>query len=143
MVKNADKLGSEVTVKNDAIILKTGRFLRKYRIDEIPQLFNILLGDMSFVGTRPEVPKYVDAYTDEMLATLLLPAGVTSMTSVLFKNEANILDGAENPDEIYLNNILPIKMKHNLEYVKNFSFKQDIFIILYTIKKVFIDERTP
>ena len=94
---------------------KAGEKIRKLRIDEIPQLFNIMIGDMSFVGTRPEVPQYVMAYTDEMKATLLLPAGVTSETSILYRDEDKLLKNVENVDEIYVREILPVKMKMNLK----------------------------
>ncbi len=109
MVKNADKLGSLVTVDNDSRITKVGAFLRKLRLDELPQIFNVLFGTMSFVGTRPEVSRYVDKYTDEMLATLLLPAGVTSLASIKFKDEAELLEKADDVDRVYINEILPQK----------------------------------
>lgn len=121
MVANAELMGTNLTVKNDSRITKTGAFLRKYRIDEFPQLFNILKGEMSFVGTRPEVTKYVEHYTDEMYATLLLPAGVTSIASVEFKNEEELLHGASDPESKYISEVLPQKMKLNLQYVKSFS----------------------
>lgn len=136
MVKNAENLGANVTIDNDPRITKVGKYLRKFRIDEIPQIFNIFLGDLSFVGVRPEVPKYVEKYTDEMYATLLMPAGVTSLTSILYKNEAELLKSSQNPDETYVNEILPKKMKYNLEYIKNFNFWGDIKIMLKTIKAV-------
>ena len=136
MVKNAEKIGTHVTTDHDPRITKAGKYLRKFRIDEIPQIFNIILGDLSFVGVRPEVPKYVEKYTSEMYATLLLPAGVTSLASILYKNEAKLLKTSQNPDETYINEILPRKMKYNLEYIKNFNFFGDIKIILKTIKAV-------
>jgi len=137
MVINAESLGSQVTIKNDSRITNVGAFLRKYRIDEFPQLFNILKGEMSFVGTRPEVLKYVEHYTNEMLATLLLPAGVTSLASVEFKDEEKLLQDAIDPDAQYINEILPKKMKLNLHYLSDFSLKSDIIIVLKTIKDVF------
>ena len=133
MVSNADKIGTQVTVGNDARITKIGAVLRKYRLDELPQLLNVLSGDMSFVGTRPEVPRYVAGYTDEMKATLLLPAGITSEASILFKEEAELLEGVENADEAYINDILPIKMKYNLEAIENFSFLTDIATMIRTV----------
>ena len=136
MVKNAEQLGSKVTTENDPRITKVGKYLRKLRIDELPQIFNIISGDLSFVGVRPEVPKYVEKYTDEMYATLLLPAGVTSLTSILYKNESDLLKASDNPDETYVSKILPQKMRHNLEYIKNFNFFDDIKIIFKTIKAV-------
>lgn len=125
--------GSQVTLKNDSRVTHIGGVLRKYRLDELPQLLNILKGDMSFVGTRPEVKKYVDCYTDEMYATLLLPAGVTSLASIKYKDEDRLLASAENSDDVYVNEILPQKMKYNLEYIKNFSFGKDIWLMLSTV----------
>ena len=132
MVKNADKLGSQVTTKNDARVTRTGRFLRKYRLDETSQLFNVLSGDMSFVGTRPEVPKYVERYTDEMYATLLLPAGVTSEASIMYKDEEKLLAEAESADEAYVNQVLPQKMKFNLANLRYFGLTREMGIILRT-----------
>ena len=124
MVDNASKLGAAVTVDNDSRITKVGAFLRKYRMDEFPQLFNILAGDMTLVGTRPEVPKYVKKYTKEMYATLLLPAGLTSRTSIAYKDEDKLLGKAvdeESTDNIYINEVLPAKMRYNLESMKHFG----------------------
>lgn len=136
MVVNADQKGSLVTVKNDSRITKAGEKIRKLRIDELPQLFNILKGDMSFVGTRPEVGKYVAAYTDEMKATLLLPAGVTSQASIRFKNEEVLLQNAENVDEIYVREILPRKMEWNLKAIRELGVLKDMYIIIETILAV-------
>ena len=133
MVENAEKLGTQVTTDGDNRITKSGKWLRKFRIDEFPQIFNIIKGDLSFVGTRPEVPKYVKHYTPEMMATLLLPAGVTSPASILYKDEAEFLKGSKNPDETYVNEILPQKMTYNLEYIKNFGLIYDIKIMIKTI----------
>lgn len=133
MVANADKIGAQVTVSNDNRITRIGSIIRKYRIDEIPQLFNILLGDMSLVGTRPESVHYVKHYTPEMMATLLLPAGVTSEASILYKDEAELLDQADDVDRVYIEEILPEKMKYNLESIKKFSFIQEIGTMIKTI----------
>lgn len=133
MVNNAEKVGAQVTTKGDNRITRVGNLLRKLRIDEIPQLFNIILGDMSFVGTRPEVVKYVNEYTDDMMATLLLPAGITSEASILYKDEAELLDGVENVDKTYTNEVLPEKMKYNLEGLETFSFFNDIRTMVKTI----------
>lgn len=138
MVKNADRLGSEVTVHRDPRITRLGKYLRKYRLDELPQLFNILLGQMTFVGTRPEVPHYVDHYSKKMLATLLLPAGVTSLTSVKYRNEQELLKGADNPDQVYIEQILPAKMEYNLEYLNKISLAYDAKIIGQTLKALFL-----
>ena len=136
MVENAEKLGAQVTTDADSRITKCGKWLRKFRIDEFPQIFNIIKGDLSFVGTRPEVPKYVKHYTPEMMATLLLPAGVTSYTSILYKDEAELLKNSKSPDETYINEILPQKMKYNLEYMKNFGIIYDIKIMIETVVAV-------
>lgn len=137
MVTGADKIGALVTTKNDSRITRVGEKIRKCRLDEIPQLFNILLGDMSFVGTRPEVKKYVDAYTDEMMATLLLPAGVTSLASIQYRDEDEILakyvDEEHSVDEVYVEKILPEKMRYNLKYLKTFSIVEDITLCVKTV----------
>lgn len=137
MINNADKIGSQITTKDDARITRVGRLLRKYRLDEIPQLFNIIVGDMSFVGTRPEVPKFVEKYTDEMMATLLLPAGVTSEASIQYKDEELILTNVKNVDELYVNKILPEKMKYNLKSIEDFSLINDMKTIVKTVIAVF------
>ena len=121
MVVNAPKLGASVTVDNDDRITRVGKVLRKIRADEFPQVFNIINGDMTLVGTRPEVPEYVKKYTKEMYATLLLPAGLTSRTSIAYKDEDKILAGAVDPDEAYVKEVLPAKMKYNLEALKKLS----------------------
>lgn len=133
MVSDAPQKGSQVTVKGDSRVTGVGHFLRKVRLDELPQLLNILKGEMSFVGTRPEVEKYVEAYTPQMYATLLMPAGVTSPASIRYKDEERLLSGEGNPDEIYCNQILPEKMKYNLEYIREFSFWKDIVILFQTV----------
>lgn len=136
MVVNAEKIGTQVTSKNDPRVTKVGRFLRKYRLDELPQIINILKGELSFVGTRPEVPRYVNAYTDEMIATLLLPAGVTSEASIEFKDEEKILDNSDNVDNDYIYKVLPLKMKYNLNYIKLFTVFYDFKIMLRTVAAV-------
>ena len=137
MTADADKKGSLITVSGDNRITKIGAKIRGSRLDEIPQLFNVLMGDMSFVGTRPEVRRYVDMYTPEMLATLLLPAGITSKASLAFKNEdekmSALTKAGLSVDEAYLNHILPEKMKINLEYINNFSFLEDISTCIKTV----------
>ncbi len=132
MVVNADKIGSLVTINNDSRVTMIGKKLRKYRLDEIPQLLNILTGDMTFVGTRPEVPKYVACYTDEMKATLLLPAGVTSKASIEYKDEEKILHEADNTDLVYVERILGEKMRINTESIRAFSFFSDMVLLLRT-----------
>jgi lipopolysaccharide/colanic/teichoic acid biosynthesis glycosyltransferase len=136
MVNNADKIGAQVTTKNDARVTKIGKILRKLRLDEFPQLFNIILGDMSFVGTRPEVVKYVDRYTYEMLATLLLPAGVTSEASIQYKDEELLLANTEDADGTYVNEVLPEKMRCNLRSIEKFSFWGEIKTMVRTVAAV-------
>ena len=136
MVVNADQIGALVTSENDQRVTKIGRVLRKYRLDELPQVFNVLSGKMSIVGTRPEVPKYVDRYTDEMYATLLMPAGITSFASIKFKDEEKLLQDSNNVDEDYINKILPKKMRYNLKYIYRFGFKRDLYLMLKTVKEV-------
>lgn len=140
MVNNADKMGALVTSGNDMRITKVGSKIRKCRLDEIPQLINVLKGEMTFVGTRPEVRKYVEAYNDEMMATLLMPAGVTSLASINYKDEDAIIDKSTSKgmsvDEAYVQNVLPDKMKYNLEYIEDFSFSKDIVVMFNTFKAV-------
>lgn len=136
MVANAEKLGTQVTVNNDMRVTRVGKVLRKFRLDETPQLLNILKGEMSFVGTRPEVQRYVDAYTDEMYATLLLPSGVTSLASIYYKDEERLLAESENANETYINEILPQKMKYNLKYIEDFSFWNDVKLMFKTVAAV-------
>lgn len=141
MIEDADKKGPLVTVEKDSRITKIGNILRKYRLDEVPQLFNVLKGEMTFVGTRPEVKKYVDNYTAEMMATLLIPAGITSRTSIAYKDEDKILEKYRNTtskttDEIYIQYILPQKMKYNLEYLETFSIWNDLKVMIDTFLAV-------
>lgn len=133
MIANADKIGNLVTVGQDSRITKIGSFLRKYRLDELPQLLDVLSGSMSFVGTRPEVPKYVESYTAEMKATLLLPAGITSEASIQYKDEAELLDGATDVDKVYVEKVLPGKMKYNLQAIEKFSFLTEIATMFRTV----------
>ena len=132
MVQNADK-GSQVTVSGDARITRVGKFVRKCRLDEISQLIDVLRGKMTFVGTRPEALKYVEAYTPEMMATLLLPAGITSLASIYYKDEAELLDAAEDTDKVYVEDVLPAKMYYNLKAIETFSFWGDIKVMFMTV----------
>ena len=133
MVNNADKIGTQVTTKGDSRVTRMGKMLRGCRLDELPQLFNVLKGEMSFVGTRPEVEKYVAHYTDEMKATLLMPAGITSRASIEYKDEERLLESAENADEVYIQQVLPEKMKYNLRAIEKFSFWDDIKTMFATV----------
>ena len=132
MVTDADK-GSQVTLSGDARVTRVGKLVRKCRLDEISQLIDVFRGKMTFVGTRPEVTKYTECYTDEMMATLLLPAGITSLASIYYKDEAVLLDGAEDPDLVYTKKILPQKMYYNIKAIENFSFFGDIKILFMTV----------
>jgi len=134
MVVNADQIGTQITVNNDSRITHVGKFLRKTRLDEISQLIDVLRGTLTFVGTRPEVEKYVNQYTDEMKATLLLPAGVTSEASIRYKDESTLLNAAgDEADEIYVAKILPVKMKYNLHSLRTFGLWKDIKIMFMTV----------
>lgn len=132
MVQGADK-GSQVTTGNDARVTRVGKFVRKCRLDEISQLIDVLRGKMTFVGTRPEVPKYTEQYTPEMMATLLLPAGITSLASIYYKDEADLLDAAEDADKVYVEKVLPAKMHYNLRAIEKFGFFGDIKVMFMTV----------
>ena len=132
MVKDADK-GLQVTVGHDARITRVGRIIRKCRLDEISQLIDVLRGTMTFVGTRPEAVKYVSCYTPEMMATLLLPAGITSEASIRYKDEDKLLEVAEDVDSVYVEKILPEKMRYNLYSIEHFSFWKDILTMFRTV----------
>lgn len=133
MVSGAPDKGSQVTVAGDARVTGIGKFLRKVRLDELPQLFNIVKGEMSFVGTRPEVEKYVARYEPEMYATLLMPAGVTSTASIEYKDEEKLLAAGTDVDETYVNQILPAKMEYNLRYIRHYSLAKDFVVLFRTV----------
>lgn len=136
MVSNADKIGTAVTVSGDSRITAVGKKLRNLRLDELPQVFDVLSGDMSFVGTRPEVTKYVKAYKPEFYATLLMPAGITSEASIRYKDENKLLDAADDVDKVYIEQVLPAKMKWNLESVRRFRFLREILTMFRTVAAV-------
>lgn len=136
MVSNADKIGSAVTVGNDNRITRVGAKLRGCRLDELPQVFDLISGNMSFVGTRPEAVKYVEQYRPEYMATLLLPAGITSEASIRYKDEAKLLNAADDVDKVYVEEVLPGKMKYNLDSIKNFSFLSEIITMFRTVVAV-------
>lgn len=133
---NGVQVGTSVTLANDDRITKVGRILRKYRMDEFPQLFNVLRGDMSFVGTRPEVPKYVEQYRNEWNATLLLPPGITSECSIIFKDEGKLLNSASDVDQVYVEKVLPKKMQINLKSLRKFSFAYDVHTMIRTVVEI-------
>lgn len=140
MTVGADQKGALVTSANDNRVTGIGKTLRKFRLDELPQVFHVLSGKMSFVGTRPEVVKYVERYTPEMMATLLMPAGITSLASIRFKDEDAMIGDVSDPDEvdrIYVEEILPKKMRYNLKYLYRFGFRRDIYLMVSTVKHVF------
>lgn len=128
---------NKVTMKNDTRITAVGKMLRRYRLDELPQLINVIKGEMTLVGTRPEVVKYVSLYSDEMLATLLLPAGVTSETSLDFKDEEALLTDGEHVDEEYIERILPLKMAENLKSLKEYGFFRDVKVFFKSFFIIF------
>ncbi len=136
MVSNADKIGAAVTVGNDSRITKVGAKLRGLRLDELPQVIDVIKGDMSFVGTRPEAVKYVEKYKPEYYATLLMPAGITSEASIRYKNEDKLLSVADDVDEVYLNDVLPDKMAWNLKSLKEFSFAGELATMIRTVAAV-------
>ena len=143
MVQNADK-GSQVTINNDSRVTRVGKLIRKCRLDEISQLIDVLQGTMTFVGTRPEVPKYVEHYTQEMMATLLLPAGITSRASIYYKDEAELLDAAEDTDKVYIEKVLPGKLYYNLKSIKEHSFWKGVIGTMFmTVFAVLGKEYTP
>lgn len=136
MVSNADKIGTAVTVGNDSRITKVGARLRGHRLDELPQLIDVLQGTMSFVGTRPEAVKYVEQYKPEYNATLLLPAGITSECSIRYKNEERLLNATGNVDQVYIEQVLPEKMKWNLESIRKFSCHKELLTMIRTVAAV-------
>ncbi len=136
MVPDAESMGAQLTTSNDMRVTRVGRFLRNSRLDELPQLINIFIGDMSFVGTRPEVPRYVARYSPEMLATLLLPAGVTSEASIRYKDEYKLLNEGGDVDTIYVDRVLPDKMRYNLKAIREFSFMNELRTIFRTVLAV-------
>lgn len=135
MVVDAEKLGKQITVGNDNRITKIGAFLRKYKLDELPQLINVFKGDMSLVGPRPEVPRYVKLYNEEQKKVLEVKPGITDLASIRYRDENDLLGGVENPEEFYINTIMPDKLALNLEYISKNNIVFDIYIILKTIIK--------
>ena len=136
MVSNADRIGAAVTVGNDRRITRVGAKLRGLRLDELPQVIDVIKGDMSFVGTRPEAVKYVEQYKPEYYATLLMPAGITSEASIRYKNEDKLLSAADDVDKVYLNDVLPDKMAWNLKSLKEFSFAGELATMIRTVAAV-------
>ena len=137
MVRDADKLGTAVTVGEDPRITRVGAKLRRLRLDELPQVFDVISGNMSFVGTRPEAVQYVEQYRPEYNATLLLPAGITSEASIRYKGESKLLNAAADVDQVYVNRVLPEKMAWNLESIRRFCFLRELSTMLRTVFAVF------
>lgn len=130
---NSDKQGLLTVGSKDSRITKAGYFIRKYKIDELPQLFNVLKGDMSFVGPRPEVRRYVDLYSKEQMKVLSVRPGITDPASIKYRNENDILSSASNPEEYYIQHIMPDKLKINIDYINTQTLIKDIKIIFQTI----------
>lgn len=137
MVQNADKIGSAVTTSGDSRITRVGRWIRGLRLDELPQAFHLLTGQMTLIGTRPEVQRYVDHYTPEQKAVLLLPPGMTGRASILFRNEARLMENAQDADQVYIEKILPRKMRENLIYLRQISFVTDCKLLADTFLCLF------
>jgi lipopolysaccharide/colanic/teichoic acid biosynthesis glycosyltransferase len=142
MVQNAEKLGGPSTAADDPRLLRTGKALRKYKLDEVPQLVNVLKGEMSIVGPRPEVRFYTDMYSPEERQLLTVRPGMTDRASIRFRNEGEILKGAADPEQAYMEKIRPEKIRLGLEYVRRKSLKEDLAIILATVKAVFEGRQT-
>lgn len=137
MIVGSDQCGELLTKEGDERVTLIGRALRKYRLDELPQIFHVFTGKMSIVGTRPEVVKYVDKYSPVYYATLLLPAGITSFASIKYKDEDKLLKDGDDVDKIYLQKILPSKMRYNLKYIERFGLRRDLHLMFKTVKEVF------
>lgn len=136
MSKDADKKGLLTVGGRDPRVTAIGYYLRKYKLDELPQLFNVLFGSMSLVGPRPEVRKYVDLYTPDQQRVLLVKPGITDFASLEYINENDLLAASSNPEETYINEIMPAKLALNLKYIDEKSFGVDVKVILDTIKKI-------
>ncbi|SNR67098.1 Sugar transferase involved in LPS biosynthesis (colanic, teichoic acid) [Maribacter sedimenticola] len=136
MASGSDKKSLITIGNNDTRITKPGTFLRKYKLDELPQLINVLLGDMSLVGPRPEVRRYVSLYDKLQLRVLSVKPGITDLASIQFSNENELLKGQANPEKFYIENIMPKKLNLNLEYIQKMNFFYDLKLIILTIKKI-------
>ena len=139
MVVDADRKGLQITVGRDSRITRVGAFLRKTKLDELAQLINVFVGEMSFVGPRPEVPKYVNMYTPYQRQVLLVRPGITDYASIAYRNENDMLEGAEDPERMYIDVIMPDKIELNMKYLREISPVADIRLILSTIIAVIKD----
>lgn len=136
MRPNSDKAGLLTVGSRDNRVTNVGYFLRKYKLDELPQLINVLLGDMSFVGPRPEVRKYVDMYDAEQLKVLTVKPGITDYASIEYSDENDLLAKSDNPEKTYIDEVMPAKLKLNLKYIQEIGLATDVKIILKTIRKI-------
>lgn len=135
MVTNAESRGGQITVGVDPRVTRLGRVLRRYKLDELPQLIDVFVGSMSLVGPRPEVPRYVECYPDDVRDIVLsVRPGITDRASIEFRNENEILDGAQDPHEVYIREVLPVKLRYYCDYVRNRTFLGDIGIIVDTLR---------
>ena len=137
MKQDSESKGLLTVGGKDPRITKTGYFIRKYKLDELPQLINVLIGDMSFVGPRPEVRKYVSLYDESQKKVLYVNPGITDVASIKYRNENELLEGSDDPETFYIKEIMPVKLKMNLEYINDRSFFKDIKVILNTLKTIF------
>ena len=137
MVVNAEQLGKQITIGRDPRITRVGAWLRKTKIDELPQLFNVITGEMSLVGPRPEVPRYVALYSPEQRRVLELPPGITDLASIKYRRESELLAAAEDPERTYIEEVMPEKIRINLAYAERASLAADAFVILQTLLKLF------
>ncbi|KZE82825.1 glycosyl transferase [Myroides marinus] len=138
MRQGSDKQGLITVGGRDPRVTKSGYYIRKYKLDEFPQLINVFVGDMSVVGPRPEVRKYVDLYNKEQLRVLSVRPGITDIASIKYRNENELLEKAEDPDKTYIEVIMPDKLNYNLEYIDKASFVYDIKLIFMTFKEIVI-----
>lgn len=136
MVVDAEKLGTQITIGKDPRITKIGHFLRKTKLDELPQLFNVLKGEMSFVGPRPEVPKYTKLYSEQQRLVFTVRPGITDYASIKYRDENELLGNVENPEKVYIEEIMPDKLHLNIEYIQRRSLLEDIKIIFLTVMKI-------
>lgn len=138
MVINAENIGKKITIGADQRITRFGRILRKYKLDELPQLLNVIIGDMSLVGPRPEVSQYVNKYPVEIREKVLsVPPGITDFASILYKDESMLLGTAEEPEQVYIEQVIPIKLKYYLRYVESRNIWLDFILIIFTFLAIF------
>lgn len=142
MVVNAEKIGKQITVNGDPRITKVGKFLRKFKLDELPQLYNVLKGEMSLAGPRPEVKKYIEMYSEEQRRVLTVRPGITDYASIEYRNENDILALSNNPEHTYITKVMPEKLVLNLRYIEEISLLTDLKLIFLTLLKIVMDTGT-